>query len=94
MRLGLLLLLAATEALRPAALQQHRSPRVLLEAMLGVIFVVPVVEPVVAVVHSVLATLADPLVIAMFRHLKLPWRLHHSTMIYPLNLLMISSWRN
>jgi len=40
--------------------------------MLGVVFVVPVVEPVVAVVHSVLALLVDPLVIAMFGPLKLP----------------------
>jgi len=75
MRLGLLLL--ATEVLRPTALLSHHSPRVLLEALLGVVFTIPVVEPVVEVVRSVPATtLADLLVIAMFGQLKLPRRLH------------------
>jgi len=93
MQLGLLLL--ATEVLRPAALLSHHSPRVLLEAPLGVVFVVPVVEPVVEAVHSVPATtLADLLVIAMFGQLKLPRKLHRSTMTRPSNLLMISLWQN
>jgi len=92
MRLGLLLLTAAV--LRPTALRQHLSPRVQLEAMLGVVFVVPVVAPEVAVVRRVLATLADPLMIAMFERLKLPRRLRRSTMTHPLSLLMILSWQN
>jgi len=90
----LCLLLLATEVLRPTAPQWLPSPHTLLGAMLGIVFAVPVVEQVVAVAHSILAMLVDPLVIAMFEPLKLPRRLHHSTMIHPLNLLMTSSWQN
>jgi len=80
--------------LKPTALWSRHSPRVQLEALLGVVVVRPVVAQEVAAVHRVLTILADPLVIAMFGHSKLPRRLRPLTMTRPLNLPMILSWRN
>jgi len=59
-----------------------------------VLVVLPVVAREVAVVRRVLAILADPLVIAMFEHSKLPRRLPPLTMTRPLNLGMTLSQQN
>jgi len=56
--------------------------------MLGVAIALPVVAREVEVVRRVLAILADPLVIAMFGHSKLPRRLPPLTMTRLLKLWM------
>jgi len=68
----------------------RRLLRALLGTILGTVVVHPVVAQMVELVRHVLTILADPLVIAMFEHSKLPRRLPLLTMTRLLKLRMTS----